>query len=66
MLKVIQGHLGFREPGIIHVGLAWRDVPGDGRYVVGPPGEGAVGMDRTAICAWIDARMAEIMVRLEP
>lgn len=66
VLKVIQGHLGFRERGIIHVGLAWCDVPGDGRYVVGPPLEGAVGMDGTAICAWIDERMAEIMVRLEP
>ncbi|MEU4313323.1 ESX secretion-associated protein EspG [Nocardia sp. NPDC024068] len=64
VLKVIQGHLGFREPGIIHVGLVWRDVPGDGRYAMGPEEE-MTGMDGNAICDWIEARMAEIMLRLE-
>ncbi|MEV3959969.1 ESX secretion-associated protein EspG [Nocardia sp. NPDC050193] len=64
VLKVIQGRLGFRARGITHVGLVWRDLPGDGRYVMGPEAELA-GMDDTAICAWIEARMAEIMVRLE-
>ncbi|MGW5388291.1 ESX secretion-associated protein EspG [Nocardia sp. NPDC003963] len=63
VLKVIQGRLGFRERGIIHVGLIWRDLPGDGRYVMGPDAELA-GMDGTAIREWIDARMAEITVRL--
>ncbi|MEV0108814.1 ESX secretion-associated protein EspG [Nocardia sp. NPDC050799] len=63
VLKVIQGRLGFRVRGIIHVGLVWRDLPGDGRYVMGPEAE-LVGMDGTAICDWIEARMAEIMVRL--
>ncbi|MGI5221168.1 ESX secretion-associated protein EspG [Nocardia sp. CA-290969] len=65
VLKVIQGHLGFRERGIIHVGLVWRDVPGDGRYVLGAAEE-LTGMDGSAICDWIEARMAEIMVRLQP
>lgn len=64
VLKVIQGRLGFRERGIIHVGLIWRDIPGDGRYVMGADAEPA-GMDGTAMSDWIDARMAEIMVRLQ-
>ncbi|MEU1523340.1 ESX secretion-associated protein EspG [Nocardia rhamnosiphila] len=64
VLKVIQGRLGFRARGIIHVGLVWRDLPGDGRYVLGPEAE-LVGMDGAAMCDWIEARMAEIMVRLE-
>ncbi|MGW0183396.1 ESX secretion-associated protein EspG [Nocardia sp. NPDC003345] len=64
VLKVIQGHLGFRERGIIHVGLVWRDIPGDGRYAMGPD-EKMTGMDGDTICAWIEARMAEIMIRLE-
>lgn len=64
VLKVIQGHLGFRERGIIHVGLVWRDIPGDGRYAMGPD-EQMIGMDGRAICDWIEARMAEIMIRLE-
>ncbi|WP_416564873.1 hypothetical protein [Nocardia testacea] len=61
---MIQGRLGFRERGIIHVGLIWRDLPGDGRYVMGADAE-TVGMDGTAMGDWIDARMAEIMVRLQ-
>lgn len=64
VLKVIQGRLGFRARGITHVGLVWRDLPGDGRYVMGPDAELA-GMDATAIYDWIEARMAEIMARLQ-
>lgn len=66
VVKVIQGHLGFREPGIVHVGLAWRDLPGDGRYAVGPEATDVLGMDNAAIRQWIDARTAEIMLRLAP
>lgn len=65
-VKVIQGHLGFRARDLVEEGLAWRDVPGDGRYAitVGEPIDTATGMDSAAQADWVDAQMAHIMTRL--
>jgi hypothetical protein len=65
-VKVVQGHLGFREPGLAELGTGWRDIPGDGRYVltVGAPVATAVGMDSPALADRVDAQMAYVLSRL--
>lgn len=65
-VKVVQGHLGFREPGLAELGTGWRDIPGDGRYVleVGAPVGTAVGMSSAAMADRLDAQMAYVVSRL--
>lgn len=66
LLRVIQGRSKFGPRGRIETSMLWRDVPGDGRYVM-PMSDAPVarGMGSDELAAWVAEQIADIMDRLE-
>ncbi|WP_067654855.1 ESX secretion-associated protein EspG [Nocardia harenae] len=66
-LVVYQGRSKFGPRGRVGWGLEWRDLPGDGRYVVRPDGmiRVATGMGTKGMVEWLDEQIAEILLRLD-
>lgn len=66
LVRVVQGRSKYGARGKIETAMLWRDVPGDGRYVM-PMSEHPVarGMGSEELAAWVGEQIAEIMDRLE-
>lgn len=66
-LRVLQSRLHFRLPGIIQTSAVWRDLPGDGRYLIRSEGasQTVTGMDHGQLTGWIDGWIDTIGHRLE-
>ncbi|MFI5720788.1 ESX secretion-associated protein EspG [Nocardia sp. NPDC051750] len=66
-LRVLQSRLHFRLPGIVQTSAVWRDLPGDGRYLIVADGSRSTvtGMDRGQLAGWIDGWVTDIVRRLE-
>ncbi|WP_280463316.1 ESX secretion-associated protein EspG [Nocardia carnea] len=66
-LRVLQSRLLFRLPGITQTSALWRDLPGDGRYLIRSVGERqtVTGMDHRQLTGWIDGWIGDIVHRLE-
>ena len=66
-LRVLQSRLHFRLPGIAQTSALWRDLPGDGRYLI--RSEGAqptvTGLDHRQLTGWIDGWIGDIVHRLD-
>ncbi|UGT60569.1 ESX secretion-associated protein EspG [Nocardia asteroides] len=66
LLRVLQGRSKFGPRGRVETAMLWRDVPGDGRYVM-PMSSSPVarGMGTEELVVWVDEHIAEIVDRLE-
>lgn len=66
-LRVLQSRLHFRLPGITQTSALWRDLPGDGRYLIRADGPRATvtGLDQRQLTAWIDGWIGDIVHRLD-
>ncbi|QIS08955.1 ESX secretion-associated protein EspG [Nocardia arthritidis] len=62
-----QGNSKFGPRGILERVLVWRDLPGDGRYVIeaGSGAPVAVGVGAAELAGWLDRIIDDIMERLE-
>ncbi|WP_054815797.1 ESX secretion-associated protein EspG [Nocardia arizonensis] len=62
LIRVEQGWSRFGPRGVLRLQLEWRDLDGDGRYVVvpGTPPR-AVGADRVRVTGLINAQIAEVV-----
>ncbi|MET7768681.1 ESX secretion-associated protein EspG [Nocardia sp. NPDC005366] len=62
VIRVEQGWSRFGPRGVLRLRLGWRDLDGDGRYVVMPGTPPvAVGADRTRVTGLINAQIAEVI-----
>ncbi|MEU1985503.1 ESX secretion-associated protein EspG [Nocardia sp. NPDC019395] len=66
-LRVLQSRLHFRLPGIVQTSAVWRDLPGDGRYLIQSDGPRSTvtGVGRRELSGWIDGWITQITARLE-
>lgn len=66
-LFVYQGRSKFGPRGRVGMGLDWRDLPDDGRYVIRASGTTrmATGMGTKGMVEWVDEQIAEILLRLD-
>ena len=66
-LRVLQSRLHFRRRGIAQTSAVWRDLPGDGRYLIESDGvrSTVTGMDPRQLSGWLDGWLGHIMARLE-
>ncbi|NKY60865.1 ESX secretion-associated protein EspG [Nocardia flavorosea] len=66
-VRVHQGRSKFGPRGRVDMGMFWRDLPGDGRYVIpmNHPAPTATGMGTEELTAWIDEQVSLVMSRLE-
>lgn len=66
-LRVLQSRLHFRLPGITQTSAVWRDLPGDGRYLICSEGARSTvtGMDHRRLAGWIDGWIGAIVHRLD-
>ncbi|UGT60567.1 ESX secretion-associated protein EspG [Nocardia asteroides] len=66
-LQLFQGRSKFGPRGRVGMRLEWRDLPGDGRYVIRRNAHMrvATGMGTKAMVEWVDEQVAEILLRLD-
>ncbi|MBF6349194.1 ESX secretion-associated protein EspG [Nocardia flavorosea] len=66
-IRVYQGRSKFGPRGRIDMGVLWRDLPGDGRYVIpmDHPAPVAAGSGTEEMVKWVDQQVAFVMSRLE-
>ncbi|WP_280424562.1 ESX secretion-associated protein EspG [Nocardia carnea] len=66
-LRVLQSRLHFRLPGTTQTSAVWRDLPGDGRYLIRSEGARSTvtGMDHRQLSGWIDGWIDTIVHRLD-
>jgi hypothetical protein len=66
-IRVHQGRSKFGPRGRIDMGVFWRDLPGDGRYVIpmNHPAPVATGAGTEEMIKWVDEQVAFVMSRLE-
>ncbi|MGW4367576.1 ESX secretion-associated protein EspG [Nocardia takedensis] len=66
-VQVVQGRSKYGPRGINRAGRVWRDLAGDGRYVMPlhHPAPEAVGMSSVAMTDWIDGEIASILERMD-
>jgi hypothetical protein len=67
IVKVLQGRSKFGPRGIVESGLLWRDLPGDGRYVMplDHPAPVAAGMGSDGLIAWVGAEVDRILAHMD-
>ncbi|MGW6724407.1 ESX secretion-associated protein EspG [Nocardia sp. NPDC055029] len=66
-IVIDQIHSSFGPRGLVRRALVWRDLPGDGRYVVAQPSDApvAVGMSPVQLAKRIDKIIDELLARTE-
>lgn len=66
-LRILQSRLHFQVSGILQTSAVWRDLPGDGRYLIRSDGSRSTvtGMDRQQLSGWLDGWIDRIVDRLE-
>ena len=66
-VRVYQGRSKFGPRGRIDMGVLWRDLPADGRYVVpmDHPAPVAAGSGTDEMVKWVGEQVAFVMSRLE-
>lgn len=66
-VRVLQGRSMFGPRGRVDMGLRWRDLPGDGRYVTSLSAEVpvATGMGTKGMVEWVQEQVAEVLLRLD-
>ncbi|MEV0363494.1 ESX secretion-associated protein EspG [Nocardia fusca] len=66
-VQVSQGRSKFGPRGIVEMGLLWRDLPDDGRYVIplGQPEPSATAMGTKRMIEWVDEQVAVVVARLD-
>ncbi|NKY60864.1 ESX secretion-associated protein EspG [Nocardia flavorosea] len=66
-LRILQSRLSFQVPGILQTWAVWRDLPGDGRYLIrSDSGRSTVtGVDRQQLSGWLDGWIDRIVDRLD-
>ncbi len=67
IVEVLQGRSKFGPRGRAESGVLWRDLPGDGRYVMplDDPAPVATGMSAGRLTAWVDREIERILTRME-
>lgn len=66
-VQVVQGRSMYGPRGITRAGRLWRDLPGDGRYVMElhHAAPVAVGMSGAALAEWVDGEIERILERMD-
>ncbi|WP_051026628.1 ESX secretion-associated protein EspG [Nocardia higoensis] len=66
-IQVVQGRSMYGPRGITRGGRLWRDLPGDGRYVMElhHAAPVAVGMSGAALAEWVDGEIERILERMD-
>ncbi|MFI1463421.1 ESX secretion-associated protein EspG [Nocardia carnea] len=66
-VQVFQGRSMFGPRGRVDMGLRWRDLPDDGRYVIpmNQEVEVATGMGTKRMIEWTHEQIAEVLLRLD-
>lgn len=66
-IRVYQGRSKFGPRGRIDMGVLWRDLPADGRYVIplDHPAPVVAGSGTDEMVRWVGAQVAFVMSRLE-
>lgn len=67
LVRVFQGRSMFGPRGRVDMGLRWRDLPDDGRYVTSLSAEVpvATGMGTKGMVEWVQEQVAEVLLRLD-
>lgn len=67
LVRVFQGRSMFGPRGRVDMGLRWRDLPDDGRYVIPLATEVpvATGMGTKGMVEWVQEQIAEVVLRLD-
>ncbi|MEU4316657.1 ESX secretion-associated protein EspG [Nocardia sp. NPDC024068] len=67
LVRVFQGRSMFGPRGRVDMGLRWRDLPDDGRYVIPLAAEVpvATGMGTKGMVDWVQEQVAEVVLRLD-
>lgn len=67
LVRVFQGRSMFGPRGRVDMGLRWRDLPGDGRYVTSLSADVpvATGMGTKGMVEWVQDQVAEVLLRLD-
>lgn len=68
LVRVFQGRSMFGPRGRVEMGLRWRDLPGDGRYVIPLADDDmqvATGMGTKGMVEWVQEQVAEVLLRLD-
>lgn len=66
-IQVLQGRSMFGPRGRVDMGMRWRDLPDDGRYVIpmNQDIEVATGMGTKRMIEWTQDQIAEVLLRLD-
>lgn len=66
-VRVVQGRSMFGPRGLVDMGLSWRDLPDDGRYVTSLSADVpmATGMGTKGMVEWAQEQVAEVLLRLD-
>ncbi|WP_039826307.1 ESX secretion-associated protein EspG [Nocardia testacea] len=66
-IQVLQGRSMFGPRGRVDMGMRWRDLPDDGRYVIpmNQDVEVATGMGTRRMIEWAQDQIAEVLLRLD-
>ncbi len=66
-VQVVQGKSKYGPRGITRGGRLWRDLPGDGRYVMElhHANPTAIGMSGAGLAEWIDGEIERILERMD-
>ncbi|MGI5216563.1 ESX secretion-associated protein EspG [Nocardia sp. CA-290969] len=66
-IQVFQGRSMFGPRGRVDMGMRWRDLPGDGRYVIpmNQDIEVATGMGTKRMIEWVQEQIDEVLLRLD-
>lgn len=66
-IQVFQGRSMFGPRGRVDMGMRWRDLPDDGRYVIpmNQDVEVATGMGTKRMIEWTQDQVAEVLLRLD-
>lgn len=66
-VQIFQGRSKFGPRGRIEMGMLWRDLPDDGRYVIplGVTSPSATGMGTKGMIQWVDEQIALVVARLD-
>lgn len=67
VVQVVQGRSMYGPRGITRGGRLWRDLPGDGRYVMElhHAAPTAVGMSGAGLSEWVDGEIERILERMD-
>jgi hypothetical protein len=66
-VQISQGRSKFGPRGRIEMGMLWRDLPDDGRYVIplNIPSPSATGMGTKGMIQWVDEQIGLVVARLD-